>query len=52
MGKPSIVEDEGGDGWRRAEQKGRVKQDMNSQRATLFEQVALALSIGGWGDEK
>jgi hypothetical protein len=31
----SVEEDGGGDGWGRAEQKGRIKQDMNSQRATL-----------------
>jgi hypothetical protein len=35
VGELSVEEDRGGDGWGRAEQKGRIKWDMNSQRATL-----------------
>lgn len=46
MGEPSIDE-EGGRG--RAEQKGRVNRDMNSQRATLLSEH---LGVGGWRDQR
>jgi hypothetical protein len=35
VGELSVGEDGRGEGWGRAEQKGRIKRDMNSQRATL-----------------
>lgn len=47
-GKLEVEEDERGGGWGRAEQKGRVKRDMNSQRATLMGRVGSALGDGDW----
>lgn len=35
VGEFSVEDDGGDDGCGRAEQKGRIKRDMNSQRATL-----------------
>jgi hypothetical protein len=43
----SVGEGGGGDEWGRAEQKGRIKRDMNSQSATLS-----ALGVGDRGDQK
>jgi len=48
-GRERIGKDGGRDGWGRAEQKGRVKRDMNSQRATL---VTSALGVGDRGDQR
>ena len=53
MGEPSIDEDEGGGERGRAEQKGKVKRDMNSQRATLWGRVVtLTLGVGGRRDQR
>lgn len=43
VGGPAVEEDGVGDGWGRAEQKGRIKRDMNSWRATLS-----ASALGVW----
>lgn len=42
-GEPAVEEDEVGDGWGKAEQKGRIKRDMNSWRAMLS-----ASALGVW----
>jgi hypothetical protein len=53
VGELSVKEDGGGDEWERAEQKGRVKRDMNSQRATLVVgRVASGLGVGDLGDQR
>jgi hypothetical protein len=50
VGEPSFDEDGGGEECGRAEQKGRIKRDINSQRATLL--GWLALGVGGWKDQR
>lgn len=52
VGELPVEGDGGWDGWGRAEQKGRMKRDMNSQRATLAERVVLALGVGDWRDQR
>lgn len=52
VGELSVEEDGGEDGWGRAEQKGKVKRDMNSQRATLVGRVVLALGVCDQGDQR
>ena len=51
MGEPSADKDGGGERGR-AEQKGRVKRDINSQRATLLEWVESAWGGESWGWKK
>jgi hypothetical protein len=52
VGELSVEEDREGDEWGRVEQKGRVKRDMNSQRATLLGRVASALGVDDRGDQR
>jgi hypothetical protein len=53
VGELSVEEGGGGDEWGRAEQKGKVKRDMNSQRATLVVgRGASALGVGDLGDQR
>jgi len=52
VGELSVEEDGGRGECGRAEQKGRVKRDMNSQRATLLGRVASALGVGDRGDHR